>query len=350
MSEVVCKMVIDPRFSGPPGLGNGGYAAGALAQVVGGAASVTLRAPIPLDTPLDLTASGVPRRGIGAAPAGAVDGRGAVSLHAGGEERDASRRTEEAGSDTGRTAKGARKPAAGGRASAGGRIAVDEADGVGARDGAHGVADGRANGGSGGASRVELRHAGALIAEAEPAALDLALPPAPDRAVAVAATGRYPGRAPGPYQECFVCGFAREPGSGLRVFAGPTGTPGLVAADWTVHPALADEDGAVPEEFLWGALDCPGAYAIGGARPRDLRLGRMTARVSGRVRPGERCTVAGWRLGSERRKHFTGTAVYGEAGNVVAAAASIWIEPRTEGAGPQSPARSGTAENQGESR
>ena len=306
MSEATCKMVILSRFSGPPGLGNGGYVAGVLARAVGGAAGVTLRAPIPLDTSLDLVTSGA--------------------------GRDASRRAEEAGSEAGRTVAGTREPVARERGSAGGRAGAGTEGGARRRDGADGAAGGSAKGGSGGAYRAELRHAGTLLAEAEPAAFDLALLPAPDRAAAVAATARYAGRAPNPYQECFVCGFVRAPGSGLRVFAGPTETPGLVAADWTVHPALADEDGAVPEEFLWGALDCPGAFAIGGARPRDLRLGRMTARVSGRVRPGERCTVAGWRIGSERRKHFTGTAVYGEAGNLVAAASATWIAPRTEGA------------------
>lgn len=265
MSEVTRKIVIESRFSGPPGLGNGGYVAGVLGRAAGGEARVTLRAPIPLDTPLDLVVS----------------------------EAGAARR--------------------------------------GARTGGGGVGAGP-QGGSAEACRVELRHGETLLAEAAPAVLDLAPPPAPDRAAAIAATGRYPGRTPNPYRECFVCGFAREPGSGLRVFAGPTGTPGLVAADWTVHPGLADEDSVVPEEFLWGALDCPGAYAVGGAEPRNLRLGRMTARVYCRVRPGERCTVAGWRIGSERRKHFTGTAVYGEAGNVAALAAATWIAPRTAGA------------------
>ena len=188
MREVTRKIVIESRFSGPPGLGNGGYVAGVLGREAGGEARVTLRAPIPLDTPLDLVVSDA------------------------GAARRAPRRGGGAGAGT-------------------------------------------AEGGPAEAYRVELRHGETLLAEAEPAALDLAPPPAPDRAAAVAATGRYPGRAPNPYRECFVCGFAREPGSGLRVFAGPTGTPGLVAADWTVHPGLADEDGAVPEEFLWGALD-----------------------------------------------------------------------------------------------
>ncbi len=252
MSEFVRTIVIDSRFSGPPGLGNGGYVAGIVARVVGSEATVTLRAPIPLDTPLELGA---------------------------------------------------------------------ESDGA---HPANGVAEGPAR-------RVELRHEGRLLAEAVSAAPDFPPPPppsAPDRATARAATARYAGRAPDAYRECFVCGHAREPGSGLRVFAGPTPNPGFVAADWLVHPGLGDASGAVPDEFLWGALDCPGAYAVGTA---DLRLGRMTARLSGRVRPGERCTVAGWRLGNERRKHFTGTAVYGEAGNVVAVAAAVWIAPRAVG-------------------
>lgn len=256
MSEVARTIVIDSRFSGPPGFGNGGYVAGVVARTVGSAATVTLRAPIPLDTPLELAAG----------PGGARPANGAAR-----------------------------------------------------------------------ARRAELRHEGMLLAEAVTGAPDLpSPPPAPDRSTALAATGRYAGRAPNPYQECFVCGFAREPGSGLRVFAGPTpaptSIPGLVAADWPIHPALGDEDGVVPDEFLWGALDCPGAHAVGST---DLRLGRITAQVSGRVRPGEHCTVAGWRLGSERRKHFTGTAVYDEEGNVAALASAVWIAPR-EGGGPGS--------------
>ena len=253
MGDPARTIVIDSRFSGPPGLGNGGYVAGVVGGAVGAQATVTLRGPIPLDTPLALATR--------AAKARPGDGAGRVR-------------------------------------------------------------------------RAELRHGATLLAEAVAAAPDLPPPPRPDRATAVAASARYPGRTPNPYERCFVCGFARAPGSGLRVFAGPTPTPGLVAADWTVHPGLADEDGTVPGEFLWGALDCPGAYAVGIA---DLRLGRMTARIAGRVWPGERCTVAGWRLGSERRKHFTGTAVYGEAGNVVALASAVWIAPRATGPDPQSP-------------
>jgi hypothetical protein len=53
MSE---QVVIDPRFRGPPEIANGGYACGMLAAHVepAPAVEVTLRAPVPLDTPLQV--------------------------------------------------------------------------------------------------------------------------------------------------------------------------------------------------------------------------------------------------------------------------------------------------------
>ena len=202
MAEVVCTIVIDSRFSGPPGLGNGGYVAGVVAGAVGSEATVTLRAPIPLDTPLELTANG--------AAAQAADGATTA------------------------------------------------------------------------ARRAVLRHEGRLLAEAVADAPDLPPPPAPDRATAAAATARYSGRAPNLYQECFVCGFAREPGSGLRVFAGPTAEPGLVAADWPVHP---------------GARGCErrGSRRVPVGRPRlprRLRGGRRGPPARADDRPGIRAGPA----------------------------------------------------------
>jgi hypothetical protein len=49
MSESV---TIPARFNGPLDSGNGGYSAGAFAAFVGGAAEVSLRRPVPLDSPL----------------------------------------------------------------------------------------------------------------------------------------------------------------------------------------------------------------------------------------------------------------------------------------------------------
>ncbi len=47
------RLVIEPRFCGPPNSGNGGYSAGLLAAELGGSGcEVTLRAPHPLAVPL----------------------------------------------------------------------------------------------------------------------------------------------------------------------------------------------------------------------------------------------------------------------------------------------------------
>ena len=52
MNTTSNEFTIDPRFCGPPDMGNGGYVAGRLASFVGGAAKVTLRRPVPLGRPL----------------------------------------------------------------------------------------------------------------------------------------------------------------------------------------------------------------------------------------------------------------------------------------------------------
>jgi hypothetical protein len=46
-------LTIPARFNGPLESGNGGYAGGALAPLVPGSAAISLRSPVPLDTPLE---------------------------------------------------------------------------------------------------------------------------------------------------------------------------------------------------------------------------------------------------------------------------------------------------------
>ncbi len=48
-------LVVPSRFNGPRESGNGGYAAGAVATYLGGAAVVSLRRPVPLDTALEVS-------------------------------------------------------------------------------------------------------------------------------------------------------------------------------------------------------------------------------------------------------------------------------------------------------
>jgi hypothetical protein len=48
------SLSIPGRFNGPLESGNGGYSAGVVAGYLDGAAEVTLRSPVPLDTPLEV--------------------------------------------------------------------------------------------------------------------------------------------------------------------------------------------------------------------------------------------------------------------------------------------------------
>jgi len=150
-------------------------------------------------------------------------------------------------------------------------------------------------------------------------------PPTVTPAEAAAATRRFPRFTGHPIPGCFVCGVDRAPGDGLRIFPGPVAGRDVVAAPWTPDASLGDDAGVVAPEFLWAALDCAGAFAVN-EPPRGLALlGRIAARVAGRVAVGEPCIVVGWALGAEARKLHAGTAVLAADGGVRAVARATWI-------------------------
>ena len=159
----------------------------------------------------------------------------------------------------------------------------------------------------------------ALVAEFEPAEVELDLPPPPAWEQAVEAQRPDVGS---PFPHCFVCGVRRAPDEGLHIHAGPLGAGPLVAAPWVPRPDTA------AREFVWCALDCPGAYACGVTSRGTLLLGRLAARVLRVPEPGERCVVAGWQLGAEGRKLEAGTALW-SAGELLGYARATWIEPTT---------------------
>ena len=231
-------IIIEERFCGPPGMANGGYVSGIMAQALDGPVEVTLRRPIPVERPLRL-------------------------------ER---------------------------------------------------VSDGR----------IALQDGDELLVEARAAGLDLETPEPPTYAEAVTASARYPDPEAHPLPRCFVCGPAREAGEGLQIFAGPVAGRSLVAAPWTPGPSLANGMGAVAPQFLWAALDCPGAFAADPEQDHPLLLGRLTAAIERSVQPGEQCVVAGWLLERSGRKYFTGTAVFGPSGAVVARAKGVWFAPKPD--------------------
>ena len=171
--------------------------------------------------------------------------------------------------------------------------------------------------------RVALLDGDLLVAEAAAADLDLATPPPVSWDEAVAASAGYVGFEEHAFPECFVCGPAREPGDGLRIFAGPVaGVEAVVAAPW-----IARE---VAPEIIWAAIDCPGAFAVGFSARGETVLGRMTARIVRLPVEGERCVSIGWPIGEDGRKLYAGTALISETGDLLALARQTWIVPRAE--------------------
>ena len=160
----------------------------------------------------------------------------------------------------------------------------------------------------------------AVVATARPGTVD-ADPPAPvSFAEAEDARSRHVRLGSQIFRECFVCGI-RDEHDGLEIHAGAVaGREPLQAAPWTVEEASP--------EIVWAAIDCPGAYAVGVEGRGEPVLGRMTARVLRVPDVGARCAVVAWPLGEDGRKLFAGTALFAEAGDLLAIARQTWIEPK----------------------
>jgi hypothetical protein len=185
-----------------------------------------------------------------------------------------------------------------------------------------------------------LEDDGLLLAEARPSTgeIELTVPDAPTHDEARDAAGRAAYYRDPLFPECFVCGPARGPGDGLRIFPGPVPRRSLWAAPWTPDPSLGGPDGRVPDEVVWAALDCPGGIVVveAAAVPADtaVLLGQMTARLAGPVRVGQQHRVVAWFVARDRRKLTAGSAVLGPDGEVLAAARAVWITVPRAGLGP----------------
>lgn len=177
-----------------------------------------------------------------------------------------------------------------------------------------------------------LRDGATLVCEARAGCLDdLVLPPAPTDWADVTRRGEEGGSAEdSEFHTCIVCGRGRAVGDGLRVLGSAGPQPGYSLSCYIPHANHADAEGRIRPEFVWGTLDCPGAYAA--QDPDDIRpvlTGRMTAKVIDAPRVGERCAVVGWRIGIDGRKLYSGTALYAEQGRLCAVAACTWIVLRS---------------------
>ena len=190
--------------------------------------------------------------------------------------------------------------------------------------------------GAGGA--VELRDGATIVASGRPTQIDVSDIPTASYFEAEDAVSRTPHANSHPLPTCFVCGPDRAPGDGLRLFAGPLSARaaqnkiGVFAVPWIPDANLAGSDGRVAPEFVWASLDCPTGYAGGGARHLGLSgtepilLGRMSARIDARPKPGDRCVVVAWPIGREGRKIFAGGALLAADGEVLAVAQATWLQ------------------------
>ena len=169
--------------------------------------------------------------------------------------------------------------------------------------------------------RVRVLDDDVLVAEGEPAAVELDVPPPVPPEEARLAPRGYAGFVRHEFPTCFVCGPERRPGDGLRIFAGPVeGRDGVVAAPWAPSEARP--------ELVWAALDCPGAFAAGFGERGTMLLGQMAAGVLALPEPGESCVVQAWPLGEDGRKLYAGTALFGAGGRPLGRARQTWIVPR----------------------
>jgi hypothetical protein len=97
------------------------------------------------------------------------------------------------------------------------------------------------------------------------------------------------------------------------------GRAGIVAAPWVPQE--------VRPEIVWAALDCPSGWAVDDFQREGVLLGRMGATLSAMPATATEAVVIGWSLGEDGRKRYAGSALFDEAGTLLAAARSTWIVP-----------------------
>ncbi len=184
---------------------------------------------------------------------------------------------------------------------------------------------------------VRLSDVEVTIAEGRKAELHLDIPDPPTPEESTNAAKAYPGFETHPYPTCFGCGHERTVGDGLRIFSGPVNGSEVMAAPWLPDASLAGKTGRVRTEFLWAALDCPAGWAVFNLKnalyPDALYilLGRFVAEVKEGLEPGQNCVTIGWPIGNDGRKLFSGSAIFSESGELLAAGKTTWIaiQPRT---------------------
>ena len=174
---------------------------------------------------------------------------------------------------------------------------------------------------------VFLKDGENVVAQARPVELELDLPDPVDFAEASEVARAFRGFEEHVFPRCFVCGPERSEQDGLRIFPGESNRAGQFAAPWIPDPTLeASGSARVADEFLWAALDCPGAFSFPQPEGRVVLLGEMQASGFAPVEIGEGCVVMSWEIEHSGRKHATGSAIYGADGRCRGMARGVWFE------------------------
>jgi hypothetical protein len=168
-----------------------------------------------------------------------------------------------------------------------------------------------------------------LLAEAVPGTLELDVPDPPSLAAAAAAEAGSPSYygERGVHPTCFGCSRLREPGDGLRVFAGPCEVKGrpMVAARFSEGSSFATDAGDVRALYALAALDCAGAFAFIVDGVRAGLLGRIVLAMHREVRAEQELIVTGWQIGRDGKKLLAGTALFTADGELCASAKATWF-------------------------
>lgn len=132
------------------------------------------------------------------------------------------------------------------------------------------------------------------------------------------------------FRTCFACGTDRHPPDALALVFGPVAgrDDGVHAAPWIPDPSLADADGDVRPEFVWAALDCPGASPLLVERGPGSAfvLGRLAVERVGPVPVGYRYIVLSRLVARNGRKSQVSVVLTTDMGDVRARARATWIE------------------------
>ena len=163
---------------------------------------------------------------------------------------------------------------------------------------------------------VEIRDGETLVATVE-RAVPAEDPPGPvDPPVAAAAERPQEHH---PFPTCYGCGTDREPGDGLRLFAGPLADDDSVfAARWT--------PGESTPEQVWAAMDCPSATPAIIDGP--IVLARFCVDIAELPEIGAPHSITSRMVREEGRKVFTTVALHDAGGRRLARGDALWIRLR----------------------